>query len=202
MTLWLSPNALVLASKSESRRAMLIRAGLRVEADPADIDERALEDAARNRTSRDTARMLAAAKAADVSGRHPGRMVLGADSVLALGDERFHKPPDRAAARRQLLALRGRTHEIVSGFALVQDGGVVFEGVDVARLTMRDFSERFLDRYLDEAGDAVLGSVGAYQLERLGVHLFARIEGDFTTILGLPLLPVLAYLRVAGLVAD
>ena len=122
-------------------------------------------------------------------------IVVGCDQTLALGQQRFSKPADRAAARDQLLALRGRTHELHSGVAVCRNGAVTFGHVAVARLTLRAFSEAFLDSYLDVAGDAVTASVGAYQLERTGVHLFEKIEGDHFTILGLPLLPLLEHLR-------
>jgi septum formation protein len=128
------------------------------------------------------------------------RPVLGADQTLACGDRRFSKPADRAAAAEQLRGLRGRTHELHSAIALVRDGEALFELVDTARLTMRDFSDRFLEDYLDMAGDAALASVGGYQLEGIGIHLFERVEGDYFTILGLPLLPLLAFLRRNGFV--
>ena len=116
-------------------------------------------------------------------------------TAAALGAKRFSKSPDRLAARAQLQALRGRTHELHAAVAFVHDGAAVFEHVETARLTMRAFSDDFLDRYLDTAGDAVLASVGGYQLEGLGVQLFDRIEGDYFTILGLPLLQALDFLR-------
>ena len=141
------------------------------------------------------ARLLARAKAQSVSATRPGQLVLGADQTLARGNTRFSKPKDRAAAGEQLRALRGRTHELNSALALVQDGKVLFDCVNTARLTMRDFSDRFLDDYLEMAGAAALGSVGGYQLEGIGIHLFERVEGDYFTILGLPLLPLLVFLR-------
>jgi septum formation protein len=130
----------------------------------------------------------------------PGRLVLGADQTLARGNKRFSKPANRAAAAGQLRALRGRTHELHSALALVRDGAVLFDCVESARLTMRKISDRFIDDYLDMAGAAALASVGAYQLEGIGIHLFERVEGDYFTILGLPLLPLLAYLRQNGFV--
>jgi septum formation protein len=129
-----------------------------------------------------------------------GRPVLGADQTLALGALRFTKPRDRGDAIRQLQALRGRTHELHSALALVRDGKVLFQCVDTARLTMRDISDKFIDSYLDMVGDLALASVGGYQLEGIGVHLFERIEGDYFTILGLPLMPLLAFLRQSGYV--
>ncbi len=194
MALWLSPQPLVLASKSDVRGKMLAAVGLRFEIRPAQIDERAVEAESGVADAAAAARLLARAKAAAVAATLPGRLVLGADQTLARGSRRFSKPADRAAAAEQLRALRGRTHELHSALALVRDGAVLFDCVDSALLTMRGVSDRFLDEYLDMVGDAVLASVGAYQLEGLGVHLFERVDGDFFTVLGLPLLPLLAYL--------
>jgi septum formation protein len=122
-------------------------------------------------------------------------LVLGADQTLARGTKRFTKPTDRNVASEQLRDLRGRTHELHSALVLVRDGSQLFSCVDTARLAMRNFSDRYLDDYLDMAGDAALKSVGGYQLEGIGIHLFERVEGDYFTILGLPLMPLLAYLR-------
>jgi nucleoside triphosphate pyrophosphatase len=124
--------------------------------------------------------------------------VLGADQTLAFGARRFSKPTDRASARQQLLALRGQTHVLNSALAVVRDGAVLYNHVEPARLTMRWFSNEVLDRYLDTAGDTVTASVGGYQLERIGIHLFERIDGDHFTILGMPILPLLAFFRQAG----
>jgi septum formation protein len=201
MALWLVPAPLVLASRSAARRALLEAAGIPIELCPADLDERALEANAVSQKPTAVAVLLARAKAAAVAKSHPGRLVLGADQTLALGAKRFSKSPNRLAARMQLQALRGRTHELHAGLAFVQDGTVVFEHVETARLTMRAFSDDFLDQYLDAAGDAVLASVGGYQLEGLGVQLFERIEGDYFTILGLPLLQALDFLRRRGCLA-
>ena len=170
MALWLSPQPLVLASKSDVRGKMLAAAGVAFEIRPAQIDERAVEAESGVADAAAAARLLARAKAAAVAATLPGRLVLGADQTLALGARRFSKPADRAAAAEQLRALRGRTHELHSALALVRDGAVLFDCVDSARLTMRDFSDRFLDDYLDMAGDAALASVGAYQLEGVGIH--------------------------------
>jgi septum formation protein len=131
----------------------------------------------------------------------PGRLVLGADQTLALGTRRFSKPGDHRTAREQLQALRGRTHELHSAVAVVRGGAVLYDRVEVARLTMRAFSDTFLERYIATAGAAVTASVGGYQLERIGIHLFSRIEGDHFTVLGLPLLPLLESLREQGFVA-
>jgi septum formation protein len=195
MPLWLSPQPLVLASKSDVRGKMLASVGLRFEIRPAQIDERAVEAKSGTTDAAAAARLLARAKAYAVARTLPGRLVLGADQTLARGAKRFSKPTNRAAAAEQLRALRGRTHELHSALALVRDGEVLFDCVDSARLTMRDISDRFLDDYLDMAGAAALASVGAYQLEGIGIHLFERVDGDYFTILGLPLLPLLNYLR-------
>jgi septum formation protein len=199
--MWLLPAPLVLASRSDVRRAVLEAAAIPVEIIPADIDERAIEEAAGLKGPANVAMLLAHSKASAVAALMPGCTVLGADQTLALGDQRFSKPADLAAARTQLLALRGKTHELHSAVAVVRDDNLLYRTVVVARLTMRDFSEEFLDRYLEETGDAVLASVGGYQLERTGVHLFERIAGDHFTILGMPLLPLLAFFRQEGFVA-
>jgi len=201
MSLWLLPEPLVLASRSAVRRAMLGAAGIPVEVSPADVDERAVETEFGSTRAEDVAALLARSKAMTVAARMPGRIVLGADQTLALDAGRFSKPAERAQAREQLLALRGRTHTLYSAVAIVRDGTMLHECIAVARLTMRSFSDEFLERYLDEAGHAVTASVGAYQLERIGIHLFDRIDGDHFTVLGLPLLALLASFRQRGFVA-
>ena len=200
MPLWIASQPLLLASRSDIRGKILAAAGLRFGIRPAQIDERATEARAGGLDAAQAAALLARAKADAVAATQTGHLVLGADQTLALGDKRFSKPANRTEAVQQLRALRGQTHALHSALALVQDGKVLFELVDTARLTMRDFSDRFLDDYLDMAGDAALGSVGGYQLEGIGIHLFDRVEGDYFTILGLPLLPLLAYLRQRGFV--
>jgi septum formation protein len=144
---------------------------------------------------------LAREKAATVARKHGGALTLGADQTLCLGAERLTKPQDRDAARAQLRALCGRTHELHSAIVFVQHGAVLFEHVGVARLTMRNFSERFLELYLDAVGKPVTASVGAYQLEGLGMQLFERVDGDYFTVLGLPLLEALEFLRRFGCLA-
>jgi septum formation protein len=198
MPLWLATDALVLASKSKARSTLLVAAGIPIEVRPANLDERAVERDAPSAEPSAVAMHLAREKALFVDRDNPGRLVLGADQVLALGGRRFTKPPDRAAARGQLQALAGRTHSLHSAVACVHDGVVVFEHVSVARLTMRTLSEDFFDVYLDAAGDIATESVGAYQLEGLGSLLFERVEGDYFAILGLPLLEVLQFLRRRG----
>jgi septum formation protein len=195
MPLWLEPQPLVLASRSDVRGKILAAAGLRFEIRPSIVDERAIEAQAGINDPVDVARHLAHAKANAVAASLPGRVVLGADQTLARGAKRFTKPADSSVASEQLRDLRGRTHELHSALALVRDGTLLFSCVDTARLTMRNFSDRYLKEYLDLAGNAALKSVGGYQLEGMGIHLFERVEGDYFTILGLPLLPLLAYLR-------
>jgi septum formation protein len=202
MPLWLASNPLVLASRSEVRRTMLEAAGIPVEVRPADIDERGIEARALARDAGAAAALLACEKASAIAAKMPERLVLGADQTLALGAQRFSKPADRAAARAQLRALGGRTHELHSALAFVRDGEAMFEHVGVARLTMRTMSEPFLDAYLDAAGGAATASVGGYQLEGLGAQLFERVDGDYFTVLGLPLLPALDFLRRQGFLAQ
>ena len=202
MPFWLADEPLVLASKSAIRHAILRDAGIPVAVEPADIDERAIEQRSAEQDAGELAAVLAREKARTVAARRPGRLVLGADQTLALGERRFSKPADRAGARRQLAALRGQTHELHSAVALVRGSSVLFEHREVARLTMRSFSDQFLEAYLDAAGAAVTASVGAYQLEKVGIQLFERIEGDHFTILGLPVLPLLEFLRSAGWLAE
>ena len=181
---------------------MLVAAGIPVELRPADIDERAIEARAGERDPAQAALLLAQEKALAASAISPGRIVVGADQTLALGTRRFSKPKDRDGSRAQLQALAGQTHALHSGVAVARDGAIAFSHVDTARLTMRPLSEAFLDAYLDAVGVDAYASVGGYQLEKLGIHLFERIEGDHFTILGMPLLPLLTYLRRAGLLAN
>ena len=201
MPLWLAGEPLVLASKSAIRHALLRDAGVPVEVQPADIDERTIEQQRPARDAGELAALLAREKARTIAARLPGRLVLGADQTLALGERRFSKPGDRAGARAQLAALRGRTHELHTAVALVRENTIVFEHREVARLTMRAFSDSFLESYLDAVGAAVTASVGGYQLERIGIQLFERIEGEHFVILGLPLVALLQYLRQAGCLA-
>jgi len=201
MPLWLADQLLVLASKSAIRGEILRAAGLAIEVCPADIDERTIEQGSAARDPGEIATLLAREKALAVAARLPGRVVLGADQTLALGERRFSKPTDRAAAREQLTLLRGQTHQLHTAIALVRDGVILFEHREAAWLTMRVFSDRFLEHYLDAAGAAVTASVGGYQLEKTGIQLFERVDGDHFVILGLPLLPLLLHLRQAGWLA-
>lgn len=202
--LWLGPEPLVLASGSRTRLALLEAAGIPVEVVRPAVDERAISgplEVARVTPSR-IAAALARAKAADVSRRLPSRIVLGGDQTLSFGGGMLHKPRDRADAARQFRALSGETHRLHSAVVLIQDGHVLARFVGTARLTMRPLSDQMISRYLDAAGDAVLGSVGGYQLEGMGAHLFRRIAGDHSTILGLPMQRTLEALRLAGLVVE
>lgn len=202
MSLWLAADPLVLASRSAVRRDILVAAGVPVEVRPADLDERSLEAGAGSAAPGGVAAFLAREKALVVARANPGRLVLGADQTLALGARRFAKPADRAAAREQLRALSGQAHELHSAVVFVQDATMLFEHVGVARLTMRSLSGRLIDLYLDAAGDTATASVGAYQIEGLGVQLFERLDGDYFTILGLPLLQALDFLRRRGCLAQ
>lgn len=196
----MTPPRLILASQSPFRRMLMDNAGLAFETRPAAIDERAVEAeiAARRPSPAELAEELAAAKALDVSGAEPGALVVGSDQTLSLDGRVFHKPADMAEAKAHLTAMAGRTHALNCGVALARDGIVLWRHVSIARLTMRPLSPDFIDRHLARVGDKVLASVGAYQLEGEGVQLFEAIDGDYFTILGLPLLPLLAELRKLG----
>ena len=191
---------MILASASSARRAMLEQAGVTFTVDVAAVDEDALKQALRQETKNPAraAEALAELKAVRVSARHPGALVIGADQMLDHDGVWFDKPGSRDEARHQLGLLRHRTHRLTSAVVAVRDGRRLWYHTDQARLTMRNFSDTFLDSYLAQAGDAVLGSVGGYQLEGLGAQLFLTVEGDFFTILGLPLLPLLDFLRENG----
>lgn len=188
---------LVLASQSIHRKNLMENAGLEFRCQPADIDERTIELAIKNTgsTPKELALILASAKALDVSQKIPDAYVIGSDQTLSLNDELFHKPEDMEAARRTLLKLSGQTHTLNSGVSIAKNGETIWQHVSIAELTMRELSPEFIGRHLSEAGESVLTSVGAYQLEKQGVQLFEKIEGDFFTIVGLPMLPLLAQLR-------
>lgn len=195
MTLWRGPNSLILASQSQARQMLLAHAGIAFEAVPADIDERDIQRGSSVSAAGEIANLLAREKALAVARQRPGHIVIGADQTLALGDRLFSKPGGRAQAADQLRALAGQTHELHSAIAVARNANILFDHVAVARLTMRRLGEAEIAAYLDVAGDIVTSSVGAYQLERFGVHLFERIDGDHFTILGLPLLPLVGFLR-------
>jgi septum formation protein len=201
MTLWRGKTPLVLASQSRARKMLLENAGLAFETAPADTDERAIQEGSGLTTPGEIAGLLAREKALFVSSRKRGHYVIGADQTLALEQRLFTKPADRGQAFAQLTALAGRSHELHSAVAMAHDGKIMFQHIAIAELTMRAMSETDIVAYLDAAGEAVTSSVGAYQLEGLGVHLFERINGDHFTILGLPLLPLLGFLRSQSLLA-
>lgn len=192
--------SLILASGSAARRRMLAAAGLSFEAIAPNVDEEAakLSLRAAGLSPRDQADALAELKALSVS-RTRGGFIIGADQMLALEGEVLDKPRDLAEARAHLVKLRGRTHELATAAVVARDGAVIWRHVDTPRLKMRAFSDAFLEDYLARAGELALASVGAYQLEGLGAHLFERVEGDYFSVLGLPLLPLLALLRAHGL---
>ena len=191
---------LILASASPFRATMLKNAGLAFEANAARIDERAVEQPLleADLPPGDIAEVLAIAKAEEVSVRNTGALVIGSDQVLSFDGEILHKVEDMEGARRRLLHLSGKTHYLDSAIALLRDGEVLWSHVERAALTMRTLTPEFVGRHLAEAGETVLSSVGAYQIESVGVQLFEKIEGDFFTIMGLPLLPLLAELRRQG----
>jgi septum formation protein len=201
MTLWRGEFPLILATQSRARQMLLANAGIDFEAVPADIDERGIQQSSGLTSPGDIAALLSREKARSVSSRHSGQFVVGADQTLALGRRLFSKPAGRMEAARQLRALAGNRHELHSAAAVARDGNILFETVSVAGMTMRRLTEAEIEAYLNAAGEAVTSTVGAYQLEGLGVHLFERIEGDHFTILGLPLLPLLAFLRSERLLA-
>lgn len=202
-TFWRGGRPLVLASGSATRLQLLEAAGLPVEVIRPDVDERAIEAEfiAMGGPPAGIAAALAEAKALSVSPRYPGRIVLAADQMLICEGRPFHKPEDAAAAMRQIAMLAGRRHELTSAFTLARDGKIIGRGASSATLAMRPLTTDFIEGYVAAAGHAATSSVGGYQLEGLGIHLFEAIEGDHSTILGLPMLGLLATLRDLGLAA-
>jgi len=192
---------LVLASGSSARAAMLKDAGLEIDVVPANVDEAAIRDhlIKEDAPLSEIAALLAEAKAKTVARADPGALVIGADQILVMGHEIFEKPVDVPSARRTLQRLRGQTHELISAVAIVRGNDCLWNGSEAARLTMRNFSDAYLEDYLEAEGDRLLESVGAYRLEGRGAQLFSKVEGDYFTILGLPLLQLLAVLREAGI---
>jgi septum formation protein len=201
--LWVGGSPLLLASKSESRRALLSAAGLHAEVQPANINERALEHQffAGGGSPEDLAAALAEAKALAVSALRPEAYCLAADQTLTLGNTVMHKPRDFDEALQSLALLSGRTHRLISAFCIARSGTTLVIDADTADLHMRPLDRQTIATYLDLAGPLVFSSVGAYQIEGLGVNLFDRVEGDFATILGMPMFKLLAWLRRRHLVA-
>lgn len=195
---------LLLASQSAIRLTLLQNAGIAVQAHPARVDEHALRAAlqAESASPRDIADALAEAKALKLAQRHPQALVLGCDQILALGPRLFSKPQSRAEAREHLRDLSGQTHQLLSAAVLYHEGQPIWRHVGVARLTMRAFSDSYLDEYLDRTWPTIQHSVGGYQLEAEGIRLFSAIEGDYFTILGIPLLPLLSYLSLRGFISS
>ncbi len=193
---------LILASASPWRAAMLRNAGISVEAVPAMIDERAVEETLEGSDigADDIALVLSQAKADEVSSRFASAAIIGADQTLSLDGEILHKPKSMDGAIDRLLLLSGRTHQLNSGVCLVLDGETLWSHVEVAHITFRKVEPGFVGRYLAQTGDTALTSVGAYQVEGLGAQLIERIEGDFFSVIGLPLLPLLAQLRLRGFI--
>ena len=202
MSLQAASPRLVLASASAARRALLEAAGLRVEVFPARIDEEAVKAAGRaeGQGPAETALLLAELKAARI--RDPDALVIGADQLLVCEGAWFDKPTDPRAARAQLVALRGRTHTLHSAVVCHRGGARVWQHLEAPELTMRQFSDAFLDRYLDLEATHLTETVGAYRLEGPGAQLFSRVEGEHAAILGLPLLALLGFLRQHGLLLD
>jgi septum formation protein len=198
------PPTLVLASASGARAQILKQAGIGCLRDPAKIDEAVIKRnyKRRGKTADDTAGALAKAKAKNVSAYRPGALVLGADQILECDKVWFDKPCDRDDAATQLKALRGRTHELITAACVVRNGHIMWEHCERTRLTMRPFSPQFLDAYLAKGGKGVLESVGAYRLEGMGVQLFSKIGADYFTILGLPLIALISFLRFQGVLED
>jgi septum formation protein len=198
------PVRLILASGSAARKAMLEGAGLTFDTVPADIDEDAITSLMKSESdcveAADIAGVLSAEKALAVAHAHPGALVIGSDQVLALGRRTFSKAKTLEQARETLNLLRGRTHELVSSVSLASGEHVLWQSFDHAQMTMRPFSDAFLAHYLDRAGRRVLNSVGCYEVEGPGMQLFERIEGDYFTILGMPLLALLGELRSRGVI--
>ena len=193
--------ALILASASPSRRALMLAAGLRFEAIAAMVDEAALKESAQAEhiNPADTAVLLADAKARAVARRHPEALVIGSDQLMVCEGRWFDKPPDIETAEGHLRALSGRTHQLVNGTVAWRGGRRIWQNAAVATLTVRPLSDAFIAAYLAAEGEALLSTVGAYRMEGLGMHLFSAVEGEHSTILGLPMLPLLGFLRQHGL---
>lgn len=190
----------ILASSSKTRRDILEQAGVAIEAMSPRVDEEEIKNAmlAEKAGAPDIAEALAEQKARSVSRRQPQDLVIGADQVLEMGGQIYSKPLDMASARKALATLRGQEHRLFSCVCVLRDGERLWHNLDSARLTMREFSDEFLDNYLQSIGEQALAGPGSYQIEGAGSQMFSKISGDYFTILGLPLLPLLDFLRVQG----
>lgn len=197
-------SSIILASKSQFRAQILQNAGISFDAISADIDERSVEQPLieAGLGGADVADVLAIAKATDVSQKNAGAYVIGSDQTLSLNNELLHKPEDMEAARRRLLALSGKTHELNSAVTIVRDSEVLWRYTAISQITFRDLSPAYLGQHLAKVGEIALSSVGAYQIEGMGIQLFEKIEGDFFSIMGLPILPLLKELRNLGLIEE
>ncbi|GJM03410.1 MAG: Maf-like protein R00002 [Rhodomicrobium sp.] len=193
---------LVLASGSHTRATLLEKTGLSFEIDPPHIDEPSIRKVfeAEDTDPADIAEILAEAKAMDISKSRADQIIIGSDQILALGDEIIEKPTNKDEAHASLFKLRGKTHKLISAVVIVKNNNVIWRHSDTAELTMRDFSPEFLGEYLAHSGDTIYKSPGSYQIENFGIHLFEEIKGDYFTILGFPLLPLLGYLRQENLI--
>jgi septum formation protein len=191
---------IVLSSSSATRRRLLSQTGLYFKTAKPPVDESVIKTALKEAgaSALEVADNLAESKANSVAAILPGAYVIGADQMLECDGVWFDKPVDREGARSHLQALRGKTHQLITAAVIAHEGKIVWRHAETARMTMRDFSDAFLDQYLDKAGDGALHSVGAYELEGVGAQLFEKVEGDFFAVLGLPLIPLLAALRQAG----
>ena len=189
--------SVILASSSQIRLQILKNAGIDVVAQPANVDEVMVKQAlqAEEAPAIETATVLAEMKAVKISTAYPDQLVIGADQILDLNGTWFDKPADLAAARQNLLELRGKSHRLATACVVAKGGQRIWHYAETPQLTMRDFSEDFLEHYVQTAGDRLLTSVGAYQLESAGVQLFRQVDGNYFSILGLPLLPLMDFLR-------
>jgi septum formation protein len=201
---WRLPDPIILASTSETRKSVLRSVGIPFEAISPDVDERQIESAVQEQMipPSEIALMLAKAKASEVSKRFSGRWIIAADQTLACDGHQYHKPTSRDEAAEQISSLSGKTHYLHSAVTCIANSRIEFEHIETASLSMRNLSSSFISRYLDVCGETVTRSVGGYQIEGFGAHLFEKIEGDHTTILGLPIFPLLRFLRQARLMEE